>query len=176
MINDKIIVAAADGDRQAFSKIYEEFNDMVWGLALKFTENTQVAEDGAAEIFVKLYKKIDKFDFRSSFKTWLYRFSVNTLLNFLEKEKRRYTARISDEMAEEGSPQAAQKKTDDKVLVRTLLSRIKPGEREIMILREIEGRSYKEIAEITGMKLGTVKTNIYRARESLRKVYKEETA
>ncbi|MFC2061360.1 RNA polymerase sigma factor [Elusimicrobiota bacterium] len=175
MIQRDIIERAKEKDEEAMEEIYLEFKDFVWNIALKTAGSRTAAEDAAAETFIRVFKKIGKFNFKSSFKTWLYRVTVNTTLNCMDKERRRKTLHLNEEYRDiqaEGS--APQDDGRDNEMVNKMLDKLEPKERIFVYLRDIQGTAYNEIADIMKMNIGTVKTNIYRAREKLRKIYKEE--
>lgn len=172
MITENIILNAGKRDPDAFQRIYLEFKDFVWNIALKTTGNQTHAEDVTSEVFIRLFKNIRKFEFRSSFKTYLYRVTVNTTLNYLKKENRRKTKHLNEDFKElRDCP--IKHEFDEKDLTDKLLSKLDINKRILIVLREIEGLSYDEIARTLNMNLGTVKTNIYRARDRLRKIYEE---
>ncbi|MFH1415613.1 MAG: RNA polymerase sigma factor [Elusimicrobiota bacterium] len=172
MIPEEVILDAMKKKEYAIERIYEEFSGFVWNIALRTTGNVTLAEDASAEVFVRIFKNIRKFDFRSSFKTWLYRVAVNTTLNLIDREKRRKTLRLNETYDTEfHGDQETEKDLDNKSIVEELLSGLEEKDRMMIILREVENLSYEEIAESLEMNIGTVKTNIYRARERLREIY-----
>ncbi len=164
MISDNIILRAKKKDRDAFEVIYNEFKDFVWNVAVKITGNQTLAEDVAAEVFIKVFDKIKKFKFKSSFKTWIYRVTVNTTLNYIDKEKRRAVKQVNEDYLKEESNVA-------EYTVKELLHHLEKKEKMIIILREVEGLTYGEIADAMNISLAAVKTKIYRIRNKLRKNY-----
>ncbi|MBN2406262.1 MAG: sigma-70 family RNA polymerase sigma factor [Elusimicrobia bacterium] len=176
-VPDRTVLDAQRGDLEAMGQIYSAYIDLVWNISLKMTLNRTHAEEAASEVFLRIFRKISKFKFRSSFKTWVYRLTVNTVINYIEKEKRRKTWYIDEERLEReyGVP-AAQEDPAEKDMCGKLLAGLRQRERMLLILREIEGMSYCDIAEAAGMSIGAVKTGIYRARESLRRAYKSMEA
>ncbi len=140
---------------------------MVWNIALGITSDEASAEDAASEVFVKLFKKYNKFSGKSSLKTWIYRVAVNTVLNYVKKEKRRKTLNLKENLTYSSSTE----KYENKDTVERILSELDEKNKTFIVLREMQGLSYKEISDILGMKIGTVKTNIYRAREKMKNIY-----
>lgn len=171
MIEKSDVKKASRGDRSAMEKIYKEYCQFVWNVALKTCGNRELASDAAQEVFIKIFKKLGKFKFKSSLRTWVYRITVNTTLNLLDREKRRQGLELRgsrlDSKESSGNLQARQQ-------VEELLSLLKNDERMLIVLREMEGLSYKEMASATSMNISTVKTKIYRAREKLRKAYRKQ--
>lgn len=163
-----IISRAASGDTGAMRAVYDEYSGFVWNLALKFTGDETLAEDAASEVFVRLFKKLGKFRGRSSFRTWLYRFTVNTVINFVKKQRRRNSLPLKESAY---LPEEDAGTLEERDLAARLLGELGGEERMILILREAEGMSYSEIAGVLGIKVPAVKSRIYRARMRLREVY-----
>ncbi len=173
-MDDLTVKKALAGDRVAFKTIYNEYKDFVWNLAIKYTGSENIAEDAVSEVFIRLFKKLETFNFRSSFTTWFYRLAVNTILNYSVKESRRKTLSIKNMQIQEKAADNKLRRLENKEIIDNLLNQLLPEERIIIILREIEGFSYKKISDSLDMKLGTVKTKIYRTRNKLRKIYTSE--
>ncbi len=175
MITNDIIVSAAKRDSEAFRQIYMEFRDFVWNISITVTSNKTHAEDIASEVFLKLFKNIKKFKFKSSFRSWLYRITINTALNYIDKEKRRQTKHLNEDYKDkEHRMPDPENEIYEKTLTNRLLGKLDAKQRLLLVLREIEGLSYSDISQMLLMNIGTVKTNIYRARDKLREIYKEE--
>lgn len=173
MISEGTILEAKKGNSEAFKRIYLEFKNTVWNVALKTTRNRTYAEDVTTEVFVKVFTRIRQFKFKSSFKTWLYRITVNTAFNYLKKEKTRETSPLTEEYGLNNDNPEADETFARKDFIDKLLDRLGGKQRMIITLREIEGLSYEEIAGMLKMKPGTVRINVYRAREKLRAAFKE---
>jgi RNA polymerase sigma-70 factor (ECF subfamily) len=175
-ISREVIIAAKNGNRDAFAQIYGEFRDFVWNMAIKASGNIEHAEDITGEIFFRLYRKIGKFKFRSSFETWFYRVAYNAILNYLDREKRRCWNILSDREEESAliNDDVIAASTDpDLEMIRKVLSGMKNDDRIILLMREVECFSYDEIAGILNVNVGTVKSRMYRARSQLRKKYRQ---
>jgi len=175
VITDNTLLEARNRIPGAFREIYMEFSDFVWTVALKTSGNTVTAEDITSEVFIKLFKKIDKFHFQSSFKSWLYRVTVNTALNYIKKEKRHRVGKLVEDLTDSvNDDNNIEDSLSDRDLAQRLLNNLDVKHRIMIVLRDIEGLSYEEIADALKMNLGTVKTKIYRAREQLRAAYIKE--
>ena len=171
------------GDMYAFDHLVLRYKDRIFNLCFRFLGDYQDAEDTTQDVFVKAYRSLKNFRSESSFFTWLYRIAVNTCKNkikSLEYRFRKADAKIdiSEETADgiqavyrpylNGGPAAY---LENKEMMRTLQKAIKSlpsDQRTVVILRDIQGLSYEEIAEITGFKLGTLKSRLSRARGQLR--------
>lgn len=177
----ELIMKAAAGDRGAFNEIMEKHGKMVYNLCYKFLGNTDDAEDCAQEVFLKVFKNLGRFAFRSSLSTWLYRISINSCKNYRSSLQSR---KKEKEMSLSGSFNDTEKTTEigdrsfmpEDNTVRNeqyehILSAIRklPDDlKKVVMLRDVENRSYEEVAEITGFKIGTVKSRLSRARHHLR--------
>ncbi len=164
-------------------RLFEKHSAMVYNLALRLSCNAADAQDIAQDAFVKAMRGLGSLREESAAGTWLYRITMNVWKNRVRSEKRRFFWKTfsldwgkEDEDGQPAlqikSPEApageAIEKADEKESLEKALSQLDPEDRAILVLREIDGRSYQEIAEITGIALGTVKSRISRAREALR--------
>ena len=163
-------------------ELFEKFSPMVYNLALRLSGNKSDAQDIAQDAFLKAVRGLGNLREQSFAGTWLYRITVNVWKNRVRSEKRRSFWRTlslswggGDEAPALQVPdpgdgaEAALEKGEEKAALEAALAGLEPEERAMLGLREIDGRSYAEIAEITGKPLGTVKSGISRAREALRR-------
>ncbi|MFW6134909.1 MAG: RNA polymerase sigma factor [Elusimicrobiota bacterium] len=174
MVSKEVIQKAKKGDTDAFREIYSEFKDFVWNIALKTAGNRTMAEDAASLIFIRVFKKMKKFKFKSSFKTWLYRVAVNTTINYIKKENNSETLQLNTDYKDDlYDAHKFQKELSNKDLVKTILNRLPANQRMLVTLREFQGMSYEEISKYMNISMSSVKVGIYRAREKMRKIYRE---
>jgi RNA polymerase sigma-70 factor (ECF subfamily) len=156
------------GDRDAFRSLYEKYRDKVYASALRIVGEPALAEDLAQEIFVKIHDELRGFKFESRFSTWLYRIAVNHAINKANELERR--GRIRDRIARERPPPErsadAGKLVDERVIA--AIDTLSPKLRAIVTLRYIEGLSYGEIADVLEISIGTVKSRLFLAHETLR--------
>ena len=164
-------------------ELFEKFSPMVYNLALRLSGNKSDAQDIAQDAFLKAVRGLDGLREQSFAGTWLYRITVNVWKNRVRSEKRRsFWKTLSLDWGGNGDgdgpalqvaapdtpADAALEKRDEKAALEAALAGLDPEDRAMLVLRELEGRSYAEIAEITEKPLGTVKSGISRAREALR--------
>lgn len=173
-----VITAVLDGDVNAFEKLVLENQRQVYTLALKMTANEDDAYDISQEAFIKAYKNLSKFRGDSKFSVWLYRLTSNLCLDFLRSRKRRAavsTSYINDEDEEQElsipderfSPDSVLEKNELRRSINAALDALDEDYRHIIVLREINGLTYDEIAAVLDLELGTVKSRIFRARKKL---------
>ena len=182
----KIIRAVVDGNANAFEDLVLEYQKQVYHIALKMTGNEEDAFDLSQETFLKAYRTLPTFRGEAGFGSWLYRMTANLCIDFLRRKKRRGAEQIISLDAEEEDrrppelpdmryePQSALEKKELREKVQAGLQRLPHEQRLILVLRDVEGFSYQEIADALKMELGTVKSRIYRARAHLARLLTED--
>lgn len=169
------------GDPQAFEDLYERFNPMVYNLALRMSGEPADAADLSQEIFLRIYRHLGKFRGRSSLKTWIYRAALNCCRSRYRHHLWWRRDRVSEPAVLEGvadlrrGPEDRTLARDARETVHRALRQLPTKFREAVVLRDIEGLSYEEIATITGLRLGTVRSRIARGRERLRLLLENES-
>lgn len=178
-----LIKAFQRGDKRAFDQLVIRHKDKIFNLCYRFLGDYEEANDSAQEAFVKAYGSLKTFRLESAFATWLYRIAVNTCKNKLGssayKAKRKTVSldnpgnnkeKPSSMEIQNGSPSplARMEEKERMRLVQTAMDTLPTEFKTVVALRDMEGLSYEDIAEITGLNLGTVKSRIARARTDLR--------
>jgi RNA polymerase sigma-70 factor (ECF subfamily) len=160
------VQAAAEGDGEAFRRIVERYQGMVYGLAYNMLGNHVDAEDAAQEVFLRLHQKLDGFHGLSAFSTWLFRLAVNAVVDYQRTWRR--------QAAEPSVPEPATD-VEDEVLRRVgyaellqAMGELPPDYRLPLVLRDVYGLAYREISDVLDRPLGTVKASVHRGRSSLR--------
>lgn len=169
---------ARAGDRDAFAQLVEANQHKVYTLTLRMTGNPDDAAELAQEAFLRAWKGLPRFQGESSFSTWLYRLASNVCIDFLRQEKRRRAAGLAsadDEALAAApdprlTPEGELERRELRRAVERGLGRLAPEHRQILVLREIEGLSYAEMADVLELEAGTVKSRLARARLALRKI------
>ncbi|MFW5771226.1 MAG: sigma-70 family RNA polymerase sigma factor [Spirochaetota bacterium] len=185
--DDHLIKAYLEGDENAFNSLVGRHMDKVFSICYRYTGNHDDASDCAQDIFVKVYNNLHTFRFKSAFSTWLYRIVVNSCKNYVSKssfinwntslslsspgDTTVYHADIADS---KGAPEAVLEKKEIQHLVMQAVLNLPDDMKMLIILRDFENRSYEEITGITGMKMGTIKSRISRARSRLKEMLKED--
>jgi RNA polymerase sigma-70 factor (ECF subfamily) len=181
----QLVKAFLKEDKNAFDNLILLRKKMVFNLCYRFLGNYEDADDCAQDVFLKVYRSLKKFRFESNFSTWLYRITVNTCknkLNSLDYRIRFKKMRLNNNKPREDAPQTVDvgdetyspdsslKRKEISKLVQEAVNTLPTPQKMVVILRDIEGRSYEEIVDITGFKLGTVKSKLSRARQELREI------
>jgi len=176
--------AVQGGDMAAFDQLVIKHKDKLFNMVYWFLGDYQEANDCAQEIFIKVFKGLKKFRFESSFSTWLYRIAINTCKNKLKSSAYRWKKRTvpleNPDSSKEGdfsyemqngspSPMNELEKKERMMLIQKAVNSLPQEQNRVIVLRDIQGLSYQEIADITGLNLGTVKSRLARARMALRK-------
>ena len=165
-------------DEIAFREIVDRYQAKVFNIIYGILRNRNDAEDIAQQVFAKIYFSINNFDFRSTLLTWIYKIAVNECYDYLRKKKVRklvYESDFSDEEAqsmERTQPDGAKSVEvllANRDLVVKLLSKISTEDRNLMLLKEVEGHSVEELAGMTGLNENTIKVKLFRARQKLLK-------
>lgn len=175
-ISNDLLRQAAQGDIQAFEEIYKFTSSFVYSVALRTVRNREDAQEITQEVFLKVFKNLKDFKFKSSFKTWIYRITVNTALNVIKKtgqDLRRQVAYNENMTIENTRPENATDGIlagrDNEKKVNDLLAVLAPEYRVCIVLREIQGLSYEEIAQTLKTNINTVRSRLKRARGILLK-------
>lgn len=164
------------GDVRAFNEVYARFEEMVYNLAFQLSGNREEAADLTQEIFLRVFRHLGSFGGRSTLKTWIFRIAINHCRDRLSRWQPA-TQPIVDETGEGGGavyadpargPEDLAVAADEKRRVFQALTRLPQVFREVVVLRDLEGLSYEEIAEVLGVRIGTVRSRIARGREQLR--------
>ena len=171
-ISKETIEGASGGDINAFEEIYTSYSGFVYNVALRVVNNSSNAEEITQDVFMKIYKSLRNFRFKSSFKTWVYRITVNTAINAyrrMSKEAKRrgdYNTALKTHGTDDKTEEHF-KKEDNEKLLKLLLDKLSVNQRSCIVLREIEGLSYEEISRVLGININTVRSRIKRARLAL---------
>lgn len=185
---DKALIRAVQsGDQDAFDKLVLRYQDRLFNLIYRFLGDYQEANDCAQETFIKVFKSLKNFRFESSFSTWLYRIAVNTCKNRLKSSAYRWRKKtvslgIPDGSSHDNpvaeivngspSPVVQLEKKERMMRIQNAINSLPEEQNRVIVLRDIEGLSYQEIAEITELNPGTVKSRLARARLALRSTLK----
>jgi RNA polymerase sigma-70 factor (ECF subfamily) len=168
----ELIQRAAIGDMSAFEEIYKMTSGFVYAVSYRITNSRPDAQEAAQDVFLKLHANLGKFQEGTSFGAWLYRITVNTAINYYHKAKRKRGHEVYSEIALEtaGTEADADKGLileDSEKKAAELLEQLNPDQKACIVLREIEGLSYEEIAASLRVNINTVKTRLKRAREAM---------
>ena len=177
LLDEQLVARAQNGDKRAFDVLVRKYQYKIVQLVERLVGEAD-GPDVAQEAFIKAYRALRSFRGQSAFYTWLYRIAINTSKNFLVARKRRPAAQDIDvadaelyghtsQMSDVDTPEALALSGEIKEKVTEAIQRLPADLRQAITLRELEGLSYEEIAEAMNCPIGTVRSRIFRARESI---------
>lgn len=176
-MNEKdLILRIKENDTEAFAVIVEKYKKSIFNICYHYLGNYHDADDASQEVFVKVFKSINSFRFASSFSTYITRIAINTCNDYFKKNKKKEkNINIDDESVPyisdiKNAPEEDYELKERQKIVRTAISRLNKRHRQMIILRDLNGYSYEEIAKTLGISQGTVKSRISRARLALKEI------
>jgi RNA polymerase sigma-70 factor (ECF subfamily) len=165
---DSLVRKAQAGEAAAFERLYEMHVRRMYALCLRMVSDHRNAEELTQDIFVRAWEAISTFRFQSAFGTWLHRLGTNVVLGHLRSEKRREGKVSTTEDLEAFENGVRQAMPETKLDLERAIASLPDGAKEVLILHDIEGYRYREIAEMTDIAEGTVKSQLNRARKLVR--------
>ena len=169
-----LIAAVLDGSEAAFGELVDRYKDRVFRLLSRYCRDSVECEDLAQDVFLKVFRKLHTFKHDSQFFTWLYRITVNAATDHLSRAGTRKLRLVEDTAVfergdqEDASPTAALEAQELAQITRAIVDQLPEKFRTILVLREFEGLSYTEIAEVLEIQLGTVESRLFRARKRVK--------
>jgi RNA polymerase sigma-70 factor (ECF subfamily) len=175
--DSRLVEETLGGNPLAFQLLVERYQERVFALARRYTRNAVEVEDIAQDTFLKCYRRLDSFQRQSSFSTWLYRIAVNTALDFLKRLGRSPVRAVEDpEVSGEpirgsgsvgatiAAPEVGMAREEVARVTQEVMDELPEIFRTVLVLRELEGMAYQEMAEVLGISIGTVESRLFRAR------------
>jgi len=179
----ELIQQAVAGDQRAYAELMERYRDAIYFMLLKMVNNTADAEDLTIEAFGKAFKNIRQYTANFAFSTWLFKIASNNAIDFMRKKKLNNvsideTLRDTDAVpvnirSEQPTPEESLISEQKILMLRSIVAKLKPRYRKLVELRYFYEYSYEEISEEMGLPIGTVKAQLFRARELLQNTLKE---
>ena len=176
--NSELVKKSQLGEKAAFEQLVIRHQELVFSLAYKLTGNREMANDVAQESFIRAWKAIEKFRGDSTFSTWIYRITVNTAWTLRKKAKKHNTLNIDDTyepivIDEKKDPELIAINSDLSSVLVSALGKLPLEQRIIVELKNIEGRSHKEIAGYLDISVTAAKVRLHRAHQKLRLILEE---
>lgn len=180
-----LVTRAVSGDQKAFAELMDRYRDSIFFMLLKMVNNSDDADDLTIEAFGKAFKNIEKYSPEFAFSTWLFKIASNNCIDFLRK-KRGIMVPLENtdddgnvfqsSIADKGlSPEETFIKAQKAQILRSIVESLKPRYRSLIELRYFKEFSYMEIAAELDLPIGTVKAQLFRARELLLNILKNKT-
>ncbi len=188
-IDDSVLVQKAQaGDYSAFDELVTRHRGKIYAMIVNMIKNDADAWDLAQDSFVKAWKALPKFEARAKFSTWMFRIAHNVVYDWMRKKKIRTEGELDDELLEASRidpgartspsitqrPDQAMVSSELREKINAAMSTLSLGHREVVLLREVQGLEYKEIAETLGCSIGTVMSRLFYARKKLQTLLSDE--
>lgn len=181
----ELITRVLDGDTGAYRPLVERYQNRIHAMVYGMVRDAEEARDITQNAFIKAYQNLTTFRIESSFYTWLYRIAMNLAIDQVRKHKRRRTSSFDEQVANrdddggilevhhEESPAKALQRKQLQQKIFAALDELSEDQREVVLLREVEGLSYKEIADVMDIPEGTVMSRLFYARKKLQALLKD---
>lgn len=183
MQGDELLLRrACKGDVQAFEELMQSHESRIYAIALRMMGNREDAQDCAQEAMVRIYRAMGSFKGQSALATWIYRITMNTCLDELRRRKARKVTSL-DSLVDNGwsptdtgdTPEEHGLRVEKQNALNRAIQSLPDDMRAAIILRDVKGYSYDEIASILGANVGTIKSRISRGREKLREILSKQS-
>ena len=179
----ELVRQAQKGAEPAFEELVRRHQQRVFGLVNGILRRREDVEDVAQQVFLKAYLSLKKFDQRAAFSTWLYKITVNECWDYLRKKKVRpltyesdmsedQVSRLDGYISQDRPPQTPSERAEVQEMLEWMLDKLPEQDRELLVLKEIEGFSVQELADILGLNVNTVKVRLFRTRSRLTDIYR----
>lgn len=172
-ISRELLMAMRNGDKQAFKQVYELTVDNAYSLSYRVLNNVEDSQEAVQDSYIKVFYKVKGFDMEKPFRAWFYRLVLNTAIDIYRKRKT-YVERIkgfvndkllTDNLTSEN--ELTKQSLVDKDLLDKKIKKLPIAEQKIIVLAGIEGMEYKEISQVLGLNVNTIKTKIRRIKQKL---------
>jgi RNA polymerase sigma-70 factor (ECF subfamily) len=185
-IDFKLVQLAVKGDQKSYAELMSRYKDSIYFMLLKMVNNRDDADDLTIEAFGKAFKNLHQYTPDFAFSTWLFKIATNNCIDFIRR-KRKFTFSIDKNMENDSGqemqfeiksplldPEEKMIKKQKAILMRDVVEKLKPRYKRLVELRYFQERSYEEIADELKLPLGTVKAQLFRAREFLYQILKNQ--
>ena len=172
--DEELVRLSQQGDLKAFGILVERYQKKVFTVAYSLVQDTDEAQDLTQESFVRAYSALESFRGTARFYTWIYRITVNLCMDHFRKQAVEKAAMTheQDEHQNPTTPDRVASQHEMSQAVRQAIRALPEDHRTVIIMREIEGLSYQEIAKVAGISIGTVMSRLFYARRKLREILK----
>jgi len=186
--DDALVVRAQSGDMQAYDTLVLRHRNRIFAMIRNMTHTDADAWDLSQEVFIKAWNALPSFEAKAKFTTWLYRISHNVVYDWNRRRKHEHVGELNDEVLQAAridpsaiaiphvgdSPDQRMEMSELKKKIEAAFEKISHEHRQIVILKDVQGLSYKEIADVTGCTIGTVMSRLFYARQKLQTLLKDE--
>lgn len=178
-----LVTRTKKGDRAAYKELVERYQKRVFGILFGMLHSREDAMELTQDVFIKVYQRIGEFEEKSSFYTWVYRIAVNLAIDFRRREWKKVHTEYDDSVADSGADDAIfqrdrrnpEEATRDKELgdqINRALETLPDEQRAVLTMREVDGLSYQEMADVMGCSIGTIMSRLFYARKKMQAALK----
>jgi RNA polymerase sigma-70 factor, ECF subfamily len=181
--DNRLITECLEGNAAAFGELVSRYQDRLFNTVLRLTDNAEDARDVVQEAFLHAYQSLHSFKGDSLFFTWLYRIAVNTAISMKRKQRVVYRMQPTGEggatlepadPAESSRPGHAIEMAEEERRVHDALAKLSAEHRSVLVMKDMEGMKYEEMAETLGVPVGTIRSRLHRARLEIRDILIQE--
>lgn len=181
----ELVTRSQNGSTDAFESLVTRYRGRIYAMTLNMTGNDADAWDLSQEVFIKAWRSLPKFEARSQFFTWIYRITHNVVIDWARKRKIQGGTEFNDELGtvpaagsvttpqQSPAPDRAMENQELGVRIKAALEELSPEHRAVILLKELDGLSYQEIAESVGCSIGTVMSRLFYARKRLQSLLQD---
>lgn len=180
----RLVARTKKGDRVAYRELVERYQKRVYGVVYGMLHSREDAMELSQDVFIKVFQRIGEFEEKSSFYTWVYRIAVNLAIDFRRREWKKTHTEYDDEMADQGvddgvfqrdrrNPEQLHQDRELASSIEKALAELPEEQRAVLVLREVEGLSYEEMAEILKCPIGTIMSRLFYARKKMQQQLKD---
>lgn len=183
-----LIAAAQKGQTRAYDQLVIRHRNRIFAMIRNMTHHEADAWDLTQDVFIKAWNALPNFEAKAKFSTWLFRIAHNVVYDWNRRKKKEATGELNDELLESqkidpcaiaiphiaAAPDTQMERGELKAKIDAALAKVTPEQRQIVILKDVQGLSYKEIADIIGCEIGTVMSRLFYARQKLQTYLKDE--
>ncbi len=174
MTDKKLYQKYLNGDNKAFEELVIKYKDNIIYFISRYTKNTEIAEDISQDVFVYILLNKEQYDFKYSFKTYLYMIAKCRAINYIKKEKKIIKIDYENLYIEDNNLEEIVYKNEENQKIRKVINKLKPDYQAVIYLVFLEGLKYKEVAKIMNKNIGQIKVMLYRAKRKLKEYLEKE--
>lgn len=169
--DELLMLSFKDGDDKAFEELVRRYKVKLFNYILKYTSDIERSEEISQEVFIRVYRSRDRYKVKAKFSTYIYRIALNLAYNEVRDRNRRKTDvqdEFSDKLKEFNTPEKLYEKQEIEQIINREINALSPKYKDVILLCDIEGLSYKEVSKVLNISIGTVQSRLSRGRVRLK--------
>jgi RNA polymerase sigma-70 factor (ECF subfamily) len=188
LTDEALVLRVQSGDSAAYDELVTRHRGRIFSMIRQMVKNEADAWDLSQEVFIKAWKALPRFEVKAKFSTWLYRIAHNSVYDWARRKRPEAGDELNEEIFRSGSidpasrttpgaadrPDESQHRDELRIKIEAALNELSPAHREVVLLKDVQGLAYKEIAEVMECSIGTVMSRLHYARQKLQTLLKDE--